>query len=65
MSTWTWQYEDADGAILDAPRSEVFTSRADAESWIGENWPSVAELGVHRVRLLNAATPIGTPIVLT
>ncbi|WP_435105686.1 hypothetical protein [Nocardiopsis synnemataformans] len=53
---WTWRYFEADGAdplgAADLP-SESFTSRGDAESWLGENWQELAEGGVGRVALLD------------
>lgn len=61
---WTWRFEDAQGEVLLAPASETFTSRSDAESWIGENWPEVAALGVVRAQLLGAGAPVGNRIVL-
>ncbi|MDE3724031.1 MULTISPECIES: hypothetical protein [Nocardiopsis] len=51
---WTWRYHEADGADAlagDLP-SESFTSRGDAESWLGENWQELTEGGVDRVVLL-------------
>ncbi|WP_285730179.1 hypothetical protein [Nocardiopsis sp. ATB16-24] len=50
---WTWRYYEADGsepAESDLP-SESFTSRGDAESWLGENWRELVEGGVDRVAL--------------
>src|SRR5690606_19035930 len=32
---------------------EVFTSQADAESWLGENWRELLDQGVEQVTLLN------------
>lgn len=52
---WTWRYDGAEGADpqgADLP-SESFTSRGDAESWLGENWQELAEGGVRRVALLD------------
>ncbi|WP_283133806.1 hypothetical protein [Rhizohabitans arisaemae] len=52
--TWRWRYENADGAELDGTPlpHEVFTSQADAESWLGENWRTLLEAGVEQVTLL-------------
>lgn len=52
--TWRWRYEDANGAeVIDSslPR-EVFSSQADAESWLGEAWTELLGSGVERVTLL-------------
>ncbi|MFD6951263.1 hypothetical protein A6A08_23590 [Nocardiopsis sp. TSRI0078] len=51
---WTWRYYGAEGSGptgQDLP-SETFTSRGDAESWLGENWQELTEGGVNRVALL-------------
>ncbi|HJE57707.1 MAG TPA: hypothetical protein K8V84_04215 [Nocardiopsis listeri] len=51
---WTWRYHGADGAPVEARDvpAETFTSRGDAESWLGENWSELAEEGVGTVALL-------------
>lgn len=51
--TWAWQLEKADGTPAtgrDLPR-ETWTSQGDAESWLGENWPSLLKAGVDQVTL--------------
>ncbi|PSK90538.1 hypothetical protein CLV63_12272 [Murinocardiopsis flavida] len=59
---WTWRYEAADGGILDAGQfpDESFTSRGDAESWLGEHWREVQEGGAEKVTLLEEATAVYT-----
>ncbi|MFW5417247.1 hypothetical protein J0910_11605 [Nocardiopsis sp. CNT-189] len=51
---WSWRYEKDDGEVLrdEELPAEVFTSRGDAESWLGEEWRGLAEAGVGRVSLL-------------
>lgn len=52
---WTWRYYEAGAEVArgrDLP-SESFTSRGDAESWLGENWQELTEGGVDRVALLD------------
>ncbi len=52
--TWRWRYEDANGGEVtnrDLPR-EIFTSQADAESWLGESWRELLDSGVEQVSLL-------------
>ncbi|MCW2695028.1 MAG: uncharacterized protein JWR62_113 [Modestobacter sp.] len=53
--SWTWQLEDPSGAAVDpatlgveVPESE---NQGDAESWLGENWRDLLELGVATVTL--------------
>lgn len=53
---WSWRYETADGRVLDdetlALPSELFPSRGDAESWLGESWRELLEAGTDQVTLL-------------
>ncbi len=55
--SWFWQYEAADGEVLDAqqlpsaPAQEIFPSQSDAESWLGEVWPELLHAGVEQVTL--------------
>jgi hypothetical protein len=63
-TTWTWRYDDETGAALEQPRSEVFTSRGDAESWLGEHWSEVADAGGRRAQLLSGGTPVGRALPL-
>lgn len=55
--SWFWQYEAADGEVLDpeqlvsAPAAEIFPSQSDAESWLGEVWPELLHAGVEQVTL--------------
>ena len=51
---WAWRYHEGDGAQLRAEElpNESFTSRGDAESWLGENWEELTEGGVGTVVLL-------------
>ncbi|MFL1381284.1 MULTISPECIES: hypothetical protein [unclassified Nocardiopsis] len=59
---WTWRYHEADGAdplAGDLP-AESFTSRGDAESWLGENWGELTEGGVDRVVLLEDGKEVYT-----
>ncbi len=48
---WSWRYEGADGQPVGGP-DESFSSQADAESWIGQEWRVLAESGVARVVLV-------------
>jgi hypothetical protein len=52
--TWTWRYEKADGSVANSrglPK-ETFGSQGDAETWLGEQWRSLLDLGVEQVSLL-------------
>ncbi|GAA4970685.1 hypothetical protein [Actinoplanes utahensis] len=48
---WSWRYEDADGKPVDGP-AEPFSSQADAESWIGQEWRNLQSAGVSTVILV-------------
>jgi hypothetical protein len=63
---WTWRYEDRNGAVV-APVGvplEEFSNQADAESWIGENWRDLLEVGVDQVTLLEAGAKVYGPMSL-
>lgn len=62
--SWTWRYEDEAGTTLDAPESEVFESRSDAESWLGEHFGELADQGVAAVTLLDGENKIYGPMRL-
>ncbi|MBV2362371.1 hypothetical protein ACFPZ0_18530 [Streptomonospora nanhaiensis] len=51
---WSWRYETEHGEALDGGSlpGELFSSRGDAESWLGENWRSLVEGGAARVTLV-------------
>jgi hypothetical protein len=48
---WSWRYENVDGQPVTGP-AETFSSQADAESWIGQEWRALAESGVAQVALV-------------
>jgi hypothetical protein len=49
--TWTWRYEDVDGAAVAGPE-DTFTSQADAESWLGQTWKELLSAGAATVSLV-------------
>jgi hypothetical protein len=50
---WSWRLEKADGRAAHTGLSgETFTTQADAETWLGENWRALAGDGVDQVTLL-------------
>lgn len=60
---WGW---DFGGAVVPstAPVSPAFTTRFDAEEWLGENWRSLAARGVATARLRRAGEAVGPAIPL-
>lgn len=61
---WWWQLLDADGRVLDRERTE-FPSRSDAESWLGEAYPDLADDGVASVTLLEGDREVYGPMSLS
>jgi hypothetical protein len=49
--TWTWRYEDADGAAV-SWQEEAFPSQADAESALGQSWRELVATGAASATLL-------------
>jgi hypothetical protein len=65
---WFWRLEDASGAEVDVPADYAgrrFPSQADAESWVGEIWSDLAELGVAAVTLMEADRVVYGPMSLS
>ena len=65
---WSWRLEDAAGAEVDVPADFAdhrFSSQADAESWVGEIWSDLAELGVDAVTLMEADRVVYGPMSLS
>ncbi|MBC7629956.1 hypothetical protein [Aeromicrobium sp.] len=60
--TWTWKFETAIGD--EVGRSEVFESRGDAESWVGETFGQLVEDGIDQVRLFDGDTEVYGPMSL-
>jgi hypothetical protein len=51
--TWTWQFEKADGSLATSRNlpKETFGSQGDAETWLGEQWRDLLDIGVDQVSL--------------
>ena len=65
-ASWTWTYLDADGTALtgeDLP-ANAFPSQGEAESWLGEEWRSLADTGVESVTLMEGDTVVYGPMSL-
>ncbi|MBO0610857.1 hypothetical protein [Myceligenerans salitolerans] len=59
---WEWALHDDEGELLPEPVTPVFTSRFDAEQWLGEHWRSLAGAGVSAARLHHAGEPVGSRV---
>ncbi len=65
---WYWRLEDASGAEVTVPADFAgrrFASQADAESWVGEIWADLADLGVAAVSLMEADRVVYGPMSLS
>lgn len=65
--SWTWRYEGSDGSPVaprEASHGEVFPTRSDAESWLGENWRELLSAGVEQVTLLDGDQEVYGPMGL-
>ncbi|KAA1423542.1 hypothetical protein FE697_008060 [Mumia zhuanghuii] len=62
---WTWRFETADGSAV-SPQDDggTFASRGDAESWVGEFYPDLADQGVDQVSLLEDGQVVFGPMSL-
>lgn len=61
---WTWELLATDERVLDRPVSPAFTSRFDAEAWLGEHWRSLAAEGVGSARLLQQGAAVAPAVPL-
>ena len=63
---WWWRLEDAAGDEVDVPAEYLprFASQADAESWVGEIWGELAQLGVQAVTLFEHDRAVYGPMSL-
>jgi hypothetical protein len=63
--TWTWRLDSVDGTELSEPTSPAHGSQSDAESWLGEHWRELADVGVAQATLLDAGTVVYGPMSLS
>jgi hypothetical protein len=64
---WWWRLEDADGYEIEVSgelADQRFASQADAESWVGEIWAELAEVGVGQVTLFELDRQVYGPMSL-
>jgi hypothetical protein len=65
-ASWTWTYQDADGKPASVQGLDVagFPTQSDAESWLGEEWQTLAEAGAESVTLLRDGEAVYGPMSL-
>jgi hypothetical protein len=63
---WTWSYLDADAKAMTGEGlvTAGFPSQSEAESWLGEQWRQLTDLGVEAVTLLHEGTIVYGPMSL-
>jgi len=63
---WTWRCETGTGESVEPPDEAVavFPSQADAETWLGEEFPTLVEAGVDQVVLLEGTREVYGPMSL-
>jgi hypothetical protein len=65
---WWWRLEDDTGAevsVAEEYSAQRFVSQADAESWVGETWTELSEVGVASVSLFEGERAVYGPMSLT
>jgi hypothetical protein len=58
-----WRYENSDGGPAPGP-DITFDDQADAEEWLGHEWPGLLECGVAAVTLLDGEDRVYGPMSL-
>jgi hypothetical protein len=63
---WRWRLEDASGSTVElgGDYDLTFHNQADAESWVGEIWAELADLGVDAVTLFEVDRRVYGPMSL-
>jgi len=61
---WEWRLDSASVEPASDSTSPVFTTRYDAEQWIGEHWRSLAGQGVVAATLLHHGEPVAAALPL-
>jgi hypothetical protein len=63
---WTWSYLDADAMAMTGESLDAtgFPSQSEAESWLGEQWRKLIDVGVEGVTLQHEGTVVYGPMSL-
>ena len=64
--TWRWRFENSTGEPVenDELTGVEFSAQGDAESWLGEIWRELVEMGVDQVVLLEDSRTVYGPMSL-
>ncbi|WP_122260642.1 hypothetical protein [Ornithinimicrobium cerasi] len=65
--TYTWVFQTSDGESLPdlGLSSTAFPTQADAEAWLGQEWPTLADAGVEAVTLRRGGDDVYGPMSLS
>jgi hypothetical protein len=65
--SFTWVFQKADGAPMTdlGLASTAFPTQADAEGWLGQEWPTLADAGVEAVTLRRGEDDVYGPMSLS
>ena len=65
--SYSWTFQQADGTPLTdlGLASMQFPSQADAEGWLGQEWPTLADAGVQAVTLRRGDEDVYGPMSLS
>jgi len=61
---WTWRLRADDGSPAPDVSSPAFSTRFDAEHWLGAHWRDLAAQGVGSARLRHEGADVGAPLPL-
>lgn len=66
--SWTWQYFDSDGVLIDTPVepcvTSAFPSQIDAEAFVSDSWRDLRAARITAVTLLDGDRVVYGPMSL-
>ncbi len=66
--SWSWQYLDNDGQVIDSPVepcvTSVFPSQGDAEAFVSDTWRELRGAGISAVTLVDGDRVVYGPMSL-
>ena len=66
--SWSWQYLDNDGQVIDSPVepcvTSVFPSQGDAEAFVPDTWRELRAAGISAVTLVDGDRVVYGPMSL-
>ena len=66
--SWSWQYLDNDGQVIDSPVepcvTSVFPSQGDAEAYVSDTWRELRAAGISAVTLVDGDRVVYGPMSL-